>query len=108
MRWRRLGVVALCLPLAGCFYTGERQWTYGGPVSHGVARIQAVADGQAMFPQLLRACVAANDPGRLADLDAGKEYPTSGWFIDNDRHDAVLRCMRAQRWDLRPTTLLMP
>jgi hypothetical protein len=60
------------------------------------------------FPETLHACVAAHDPDSLPDVEAGRGYPLSGWFIDTDQHKAVLHCMALQNWYATPTTLLMP
>ncbi|EGY02729.1 hypothetical protein AZA_87656 [Nitrospirillum viridazoti Y2] len=112
MVMRRLVMMGICLALAACAYTGDRRWNVDMALltrDHpSLAQQQAlVREKEQHFPETLRACVAANDPERLADLDAGRGYPISDWHVGK-AHDAVLACMRAQGWVTTSTSRLSP
>ncbi|MBB6253958.1 hypothetical protein [Nitrospirillum iridis] len=108
---RRIVVLATCLALGAC--AGGRRWNVDMALltrdQPSLAAQQAlVREKQRHFPETLRACVAANDPDRLADLDAGRDYPISDWHAGGAAHEAVLDCMRAQGWVTTSTSRLLP
>lgn len=105
-----LAALAACLPLTGCVYTAERYWVRESTPNHLGPRVplQEIMEKRGPFFEALRACVIAHDPERLPELEAGRGYPTSGWFMESERHDAVLSCMRNQGWATMPATLLIP
>ncbi|TWB35213.1 hypothetical protein [Nitrospirillum pindoramense] len=109
---RRLVTMGMGLALAACAYTGDRRWnvdmallTRGNPSL--AAQQDLVREKERHFPETLRACVAANDPDHLPDLDAGRGYPISDWHVGR-AHDAVMACMRDQGWVATSTSRLSP
>jgi hypothetical protein len=53
-------------------------------------------------------CIAAHDNERLADIDQGREYPISGWFVNSARTTPVVLCMQERGWLAVPTSLYAP
>ena len=103
MRCAILAPIA-CLALGGCsLYTFEREW--GVSVSTDAyptpaAQQAAVAEKWSHFRPDLRACVAADDPAHLADLDQGRSYRIDGWFLDRERTGAVIACMQRKGYSV--------
>jgi len=50
------------------------------------------------FHRDITACVSAFDPGHLDEVDSKEGYRISGWFIDGDRVEPVVSCMRKKHW----------
>jgi len=98
----QIGLVATYgLLTASCAYTFERQWTRAHLAG---APELPVTD----FSRSLRSCVATYDPDRLRDLDEGREYLTSGWFVDFDRMLPVIQCMKEHGWTAMPVNIYTP
>ena len=95
----QVGFVALCgLATASCGYTAEREW----------ARLHLIGTPEppvTNLPSALRTCVEMHDPDRLHDLNKGRKYLTSGWFVGNSRREPVLRCMKQNGWMAVPTQI---
>jgi hypothetical protein len=54
----------------------------------------------------LHECVSTYDADRLAEIDQGREYRISGWFIDRPHTDAVINCMKIKGWRVFGESLL--
>lgn len=99
----RLILVLLCaIGLTSCSAFFGSSWEYFGKQSEfgsdpkmNHAKAQAARD---RFSETMRECVAAYDPNRLKDLEAGGEYEVSGWFVDKARVKPVWMCMEDKGW----------
>jgi hypothetical protein len=101
---RPAAMLALAVCLGGCsVYMPEREWSLGIPTDRyrsKQAQEAFIEDRHAHFPAELRDCIASQDPSHLDDIDAGKKYRLSGWFIDRQATSRVIRCMQGKGWSI--------
>ena len=95
---KKICLIAYCMALNGCAYDMGRPWVADPPDAIGPEGQPVTSTSMARFPDDIRACVAANEPKKLADLDRGEGYRFTGWLVDDEGTTATRRCMKDRGW----------
>jgi hypothetical protein len=97
--FRTFALLGFVLVLGGCAYTARRQWVKRPEISLSQAK---------PFREAITECVTKYDPDHLSQLANAGDYRIWGWFVPEERTDAVKRCMWFDGWDVALSTVLAP
>ena len=116
IRFRPVAATLLSFFVCGCVYDVSRSWEPIWDVTPSPHRYM-IYNGQRVyevppeykvpFATALVHCVGESDPGYLKQVEAGGDYPISGWFLSSRRF-AVEKCMNSYNWGVRLNGILFP